>query len=108
MKKIFVFIIIFLHCDFVFAKEIEIHQIKIIEHKFIPDTIIASPDKILKLHIFNEDSTVEEFESFDLKREKIVPGNKKIIVVVGPLKPGEYHFFGEFHPDTAQGKIIVK
>jgi hypothetical protein len=24
------------------------------------------------------------------------------------LKPGEYKFFGDFHQDTAQGKIIIK
>jgi hypothetical protein len=27
---------------------------------------------------------------------------------VGPLKAGEYGFFGEFNEDTAQGKLIVE
>ena len=46
--------------------------------------------------------------SIDLKREKIVLANSKARVILAPLKPGEYKFFGEFHEDTAQGKIIVK
>jgi hypothetical protein len=45
---------------------------------------------------------------FDLKREKIVLGNSTIKIVLAPLVPGEYKFFGDFHQETAQGKIIVK
>jgi hypothetical protein len=33
------------------------------------------------------------------------PLMRKVIV---PLKPGTYPFFGEFHPHTAQGRIIAK
>ena len=29
-------------------------------------------------------------------------------VFVAPLKPGRYRFFGEFHPATAQGRIVAK
>ncbi len=88
--------------------KLEEYEIKIINHKFVPETIYASAGSAIKLRIINTDPTVEEFESFDLKREKIVPGNGgKIVVKVGPLKPGTYSFFGEFNQATAQGKIIV-
>jgi len=43
-----------------------------------------------------------------LNREKIVPGNGRITIFVGPLEAGEYEFFGEFNQDTAKGKIIAK
>jgi len=108
MRKILILSLVFFLYGVAFAKDIENYDIKIYNHKFLPEVVKASSGKVIKLHIFNKDSTVEEFESFDLKREKIVPGNKKIVVVVGPLKPGEYHFFGEFHQETAQGKLIVK
>ena len=49
-----------------------------------------------------------EFESHELNREKIVTGKGKITVFVGPLKPGKYPFFGEFHMDTAQGVLIAR
>ncbi len=62
----------------------------------------------VKLIVENLDPTIEEFESQDLSREKIVAGKKSIIVNLGPLKPDTYKFFGEFHPKTAQGKIVVK
>jgi hypothetical protein len=43
-----------------------------------------------------------------LKREKVIPGGATANIFVGPLKAGEYPFFGEFNPKTAQGKLIVK
>ena len=58
--------------------------------------------------IKNEDATPEEFESHALNREKIIPGNSEGVVFVGPLDTGEYPFVGEFHEDSAQGKLIVK
>lgn len=60
-----------------------------------------------KLIIENEDATPEEFESFELNREKVIMGNTKISVYIGPLKADTYPFFGEFNPETAQGKIIA-
>lgn len=91
------------------ASDVEMHEIQIKDHKFIPNVITASPGKLIKLKVTNLDSTVEEFESFDLKREKIVPSNGgSITVTLGPLKPGEYSFFGEFNMDTAQGKLIIR
>jgi len=38
----------------------------------------------------------------------VIPGNTKTVVFIGPLQPGEYPFFGEFYPKTAQGKVVVK
>ena len=26
----------------------------------------------------------------------------------GPLEPGEYRFFGDFHQDTAKGVLVAK
>jgi hypothetical protein len=44
----------------------------------------------------------------DLRREKIIPGNSKASVWVGPLPKGEYQFYGEFHQSTAQGRLIAE
>jgi len=65
-------------------------------------------DTKVKLIVKNEDKTPEEFESHDFKREKIIPGGTTAKILVGPLKAGEYKFFGEFNPKTAQGKLVVK
>ena len=78
------------------------------DHKFIPEMIEIPADERTKLIVDNQDKTPEEFESKDLRIEKIIPGNTKGIVRVGPLPKGEYEFVGEFHEKSAKGKIIVK
>ena len=76
--------------------------------RFVPAEVTVPAGQRLKLVIHNRDKTPEEFESHDLKREKVVAGRTKVNVWVGPLKPGTYKFFGEYHEDTAQGRLIAK
>lgn len=88
----------------------EILEIKIVikDHKFVPDIVEVPKSTKIRLVIHNEDDTVEEFESHDLHREKIVMPHDSIKIILAPLNPGKYDFFGDFHPDTAQGFLIVK
>lgn len=83
-------------------------EIEIRNHLFIPSELIVPANTKIKLIVYNRDPTPEEFESYELNREKIIVGNQKAIVFIGPLKPGTYPFFGEFHPKTAQGTIIAR
>ncbi len=82
--------------------------VEIKNNRFVPDVLEVPSDKSFKLVVKNTDKTIEEFESHDLMKEKLVKGEKAITLLIQPLKPGEYKFFGEFHPKTAQGKIIAK
>ncbi len=83
-------------------------EILIKDHKFEPAEISVPAHTKVKLKVVNSDATPEEFESYALHREKIIPGNSSAVIFVGPLDAGEYEFFGEFHEDTARGKLIVK
>ncbi|MCC8371458.1 MAG: cupredoxin domain-containing protein [Rickettsia endosymbiont of Pseudomimeciton antennatum] len=76
-------------------------------HRFEPDTITVPSGKKIRFIIHNQDSTVEEFESHDLHREKIIMPNDSINIILAPLAPGKYDFFGDFHQETAQGSLIV-
>ena len=77
-------------------------------HRFEPTELIVPAGKKVKLVIENQDDTAEEFESDPLNREKVVPPKGKITLFVGPLEPGRYPFFGEFHKETAKGVLIAK
>ena len=77
-------------------------------HQFSPMEIQVPAGQRIVITVVNRDPSSEEFESPALKVEKIVPPNGKAIVRLGPLKPGRYPFVGEFHPDTAQGAVIVR
>ena len=82
--------------------------IQIKNHKFYPDIIKVKENVKFKLIIENLDSTVEEFESDDLKKEKLIQAGKSITIPIKGLSSGEYKFYGDFHQKTAQGKIVVK
>jgi hypothetical protein len=77
-------------------------------HLFFPSVIEVPAGEKIKLLIDNQDDTPEEFESYELNREKVIPGKSKSVIFIGPLQPGEYPFFGEFYPKTAQGRVIAR
>ena len=77
-------------------------------HRFVPAELKVPAGQKIRLLVENRDSTAEEFESYDFNREKIVPGKGRIALFVGPLKPGRYEFFGDFHADTARGFLIAE
>ncbi|MGB7737569.1 MAG: cupredoxin domain-containing protein [Steroidobacteraceae bacterium] len=77
-------------------------------HRFDPSEVTAPAGQKIRLVIENHDATPEEFESYALNREKIVPAGGRIVVYVGPLRPGRYEFFGEFNASTARGWLVVQ
>lgn len=88
--------------------ETPVIELRIRDHLFFPATINVPAHTKVKLLVSNEDATAEEFESYELNREKIIPGGRKAVIFIGPLPTGEYPFFGEFFPKTAQGKVIAE
>ena len=78
------------------------------QHRFEPSRIEVPAHVKFRLLVRNTDDTADEFESVDLNREKLVAPGQTITVFLGPLEPGEYRFFGDFHQDTAQGVLVAK
>jgi plastocyanin len=77
-------------------------------HAFTPDRLEVPAGKKVKLLVENRDASAEEFESEALKIEKVIAAKGKGTVYVGPLKPGEYKFIGEYHEKTAHGVVVAK
>jgi len=78
------------------------------DHQFSPAQLMVPAGQKFLVKIDNQDPTAEEFESYDLNREKVVNGHKTIIVFLGPLSKGAYKYFGDFHQSTAQGIIVTQ
>ena len=78
------------------------------DHRFTPTEIKIPANKRVQITVVNDDATPEEFESKEMKVEKVIPGKSKGVVRVGPLRPGRYPFFGEFHEATAKGTLIAE
>lgn len=83
-------------------------EIIIKDHLFFPSVVEVPAGEKIRLRIINQDPTPEEFESYELNREKVIAGNRQTVIFIGPLEPGEYPFFGEFYPRTAQGKVVAR
>lgn len=102
--KIITGLLFFLYAVSTYAATPEF-KIEIRDHLFFPAELTVPANTKVKLRIFNHDPTPEEFESYELNREKVIVGNSQTVIFIGPLLPGDYPYFGEFNPKTAQGII---
>jgi hypothetical protein len=90
------------------AAEIAEASIAIKDHLITPVELHVPAGKRILLRVDNQDSTPEEFESHELKVEKVIPGESSGVVRFGPLEPGRYPFFGEFNEATAKGVVVAE
>lgn len=77
-------------------------------HRFEPAQLRVPAGQRVKLSVHNQDATPEEFDSYSLNREKVVPGGTKATLFIGPLEPGTYEFVGEYNEATAKGVVIAE
>lgn len=78
------------------------------DNKLEPAELQVPAGKEFKLVVKNADQTPEEFESEDLKVEKIIAGGSEATFTIKALDAGSYEVYGEFHEDTAKGHIVAK
>ena len=77
-------------------------------HRFQPEEIKVKAGTPFVLVITNKDKSPEEFESHDLRIEKVIPAGKTVRLKMPALKPGTYGFVGEYHEQTAKGRIVAE
>jgi len=85
----------------------QVFHLSIVNQAFKPDALTLPAEQGIKIMVANKDSSPAEFESNDFQVEIVIPGRTELPVYVGPLEPGAYHFFNDFHPQS-KGTLIVK
>ena len=90
------------------ADEMPVYKLIAKDGVFEPATIEVAAGKKFRIELSNEGSGPMEFESKDLKQEKVVAKGAKSLIAVNALKPGTYTFFDEHKPDAPKGKIVAK
>ncbi|MGH8688975.1 MAG: cupredoxin domain-containing protein [Burkholderiales bacterium] len=95
-------------CPAIALSQVPEFKLSIRDHRFLPAEVRVPANMKVKLIVANEDATPEEFDSYDLNREKVIVGKSSATIYVGPLGPGRYAFKGEFNSSTAQGVIVVE
>ena len=62
----------------------------------------------IRLEVTNSGTSPAEFESVQLKKEKVIAGGNTAVIVIRNLDPGTYDFFDEFHSDLPHAKVTAK
>jgi hypothetical protein len=89
------------------AEDMPVFKLVARDGAFAPKTIEVPANQRFKIEIANEGKTPIEFESRDLKQEKVLAGGAKSYVVINRLKPGTYVFFDDYNP-SSKGEIVAK
>ena len=89
------------------AADLEI-PLTIEKNRFQPAEVRVKAGTPFVLVVTNKDASPEEFESKELRIEKVIPGGKTLKIRVRALKAGSYPFVGDFHQATAKGRIIAE
>ena len=76
--------------------------------KVLPLRAAVPANTRFTLELRNTGDTPAEFESTELRKEKVLSPNSTSILVFRTLDPGEYEFFDDFHPDAPKAVIVAK
>jgi Cupredoxin-like domain len=90
------------------AEDLPTFKLEFADGKVAPVRLEVPAGKRFKVTIFNKGNSAVEFESVQLRKEKVLAPGADSFVVVSGLEPGEYKFFDDFHQSTAQGLIVAK
>jgi hypothetical protein len=99
---------LFLSSTAAFADDMPTFLLVMKDGRLFPETIEVPANTKWRLEIRNEGPGATEFESLELRKETVLAPGVTRKLVFHPMKPGSYKFFDEFHPETAQGRIVAK
>ena len=106
-RKIATFATMALLAGAVHAADLPTFKLEMNDGKLNPTRIEVPAGQRIKIEVHNIGKGAAEFESIQLRKEKVLAPGADSFVVIAPLTPGEYKFFDDFH-QTAQGVIVAK
>src|ERR1700694_636143 len=90
------------------AADLPTFRLELNDGKLNPARIEVPAGQKIKIEVHNIGKSPVEFESVQLRKEKVLAPGASSFVVIAPMQPGEYKFFDDFHTATAQGVIVAK
>ncbi len=76
--------------------------------KVTPQRLEVPANRRLVLELANKGQTPAEFESRELRKEKVLAPGATSALVIRDLDPGEYDFFDDFHPGAKPAVLVAK
>ena len=90
------------------AEDPATYEIKLEGQTFTPAEIRVEAGKPFIIKFTNANAAPAEFESIDLKIEKIAPPNTTVMVRAQAVDKGTYVFVDEFQEDVAKGTVVAE
>jgi cupredoxin-like protein len=91
----------------VFAAEEPTFAIEFKDGTVTPTRIEVPAKTRFRLELKNSGKTAAEFESNEMKKEKVLAPGTTSSLIIRTLDPGEYKFFDDFH-QQARGVLVAK
>jgi c-di-GMP-binding flagellar brake protein YcgR len=85
-----------------------VFRIEFEDGKITPQRLEVPANTRFKIELINKGKTPIEFESTQLKKEKVVAPDSQSFIVFRTLDPGEYDFFDDFHLDAPHAVLVAK
>ncbi|MCF8476880.1 MAG: cupredoxin domain-containing protein [Pseudolabrys sp.] len=73
-----------------------------------PSRLEVPANQRFRLELHNIGKTPAEFESRELRKEKVLAPGSSSVLVIRTLDPGSYEFFDDFHLDTPPAVLVAK
>jgi len=90
------------------AEEDPIFRVEFKDGVVTPLRLEVPAKRRFKLELHNLGQTPAEFESRELRKEKVLAPGTSSTLVIRTLDPGEYDFFDDFHPDAPPAVLVAK
>jgi len=91
-----------------FAAEDPTFRIEFKDGAVSPREIEVPANTRIRLELVNTGETPAEFESLELKKEKVLAPKSSSVLVLRTLAAGRYDFFDDFHPGQPPATLIAK
>ena len=89
------------------AASLPTYALSLKDKTFTPAALAVPAGQRFRITLTNVNATAAEFESYDMKFEKIVVPAGSATVFAGPLRAGTYKVFDDYQPDAA-GIVTAK
>lgn len=90
------------------AAEDPVFRIEFRDGEVTPREIVVPAGTRIKLDLHNLGETPAEFESLELRKEKVLAPKSSSSLIIRTLAPGRYDFFDDFHPGSPPAVLIAK
>jgi hypothetical protein len=90
------------------ADDAPVFKIELRDGVITPLRLEVPANQPFKIELHNTGTSPAEFESLELRKEKVLAPQSSSFIVIRKLAPGEYKFFDDFHPDAPRAVLVAK